>query len=71
MLIFVVKPKDNSEKNNYYFRQGFLLLTVLIAKLVFCAWTRVWGLFFSKAMMVRSALLHFKRGLGFDYVYAV
>lgn len=41
MLIFVVKPKDNSEKNNYYFKQGFLLLTILIAKLVFCAWAGV------------------------------
>jgi len=35
MLSFVVKPKDNSEKNNYYFRRGLLLLTILIAKLVF------------------------------------
>lgn len=42
MLIFVVKPKDNSEKNNDCFKQGFLLLMILIAKLVFCAWAGVW-----------------------------
>lgn len=49
MLIFVVKPKDNFEKNNYYFKQGFLLLRILIAKLVFCAWAGFWvwvGFFF-------------------------
>lgn len=33
MLIFVVKLKDNLEKNNYHFKPGFLLLTILIAKL--------------------------------------
>lgn len=38
MLIFVVKPKDNSEKNNYYLQRGFLLLVILIAKLGFSAW---------------------------------
>lgn len=43
MLIFIVKPKDNFEKNNYYFKRGFLLLMILIAKLVFCAWAEFWG----------------------------